>query len=170
MPAAILLVCGGAVWIIRFQIGLTRVAELRTSWRPKWRWWGRPGGDLSPASPAALLRAGTGSLVGRQLVLSGSKIAPARCGAEFLRRASREGRSPVAQSTSLCTARRATATKALTRKSGLSRRSYYNREGPFGRIFQALQPRRPLAEIGVLGLGAGTDGRLRPARRADHVL
>jgi len=33
--------------------------------------------------------------------------------------------------------------------------AYYNREGPLGRIFQALQPRRPLTDIGVLGLGAG---------------
>jgi Flp pilus assembly protein TadD len=33
--------------------------------------------------------------------------------------------------------------------------AYYSREGPLGRIFQALQSRRPLAEIGVLGLGAG---------------
>jgi len=34
--------------------------------------------------------------------------------------------------------------------------SYYHRKGPLGQIFQALEPRRPLAEIGVLGLGAGT--------------
>jgi len=34
--------------------------------------------------------------------------------------------------------------------------SYYHRKGPLGQIFQALQPRRPLAEIGVLGLGTGT--------------
>ncbi len=33
--------------------------------------------------------------------------------------------------------------------------AYYNREGPLGRIFRALQPRRPLSDIGVLGLGAG---------------
>ena len=33
--------------------------------------------------------------------------------------------------------------------------AYYHRQGPLGRIFQLLQPRRPLAEIGVLGLGAG---------------
>jgi Flp pilus assembly protein TadD len=33
--------------------------------------------------------------------------------------------------------------------------AYYNREGPLGRIFQALLPHRPLADIGVLGLGAG---------------
>jgi len=34
--------------------------------------------------------------------------------------------------------------------------TYYHRQGPLGQIFQALQPRRPLAEIGVLGLGAGS--------------
>ena len=34
--------------------------------------------------------------------------------------------------------------------------TYYSRMGPLGRIFRALQPRRPLAEIGVLGLGTGT--------------
>ena len=33
---------------------------------------------------------------------------------------------------------------------------YYHRTGPLGAIFDALQPRRPLAEVGVLGLGAGT--------------
>jgi tetratricopeptide (TPR) repeat protein len=34
--------------------------------------------------------------------------------------------------------------------------TYYSRKGPLGGIFQALQPRRPLAEIGALGLGAGS--------------
>ncbi len=34
--------------------------------------------------------------------------------------------------------------------------AYYHRTGPLGQIFAALQPRRPLANIGVLGLGAGT--------------
>ena len=33
--------------------------------------------------------------------------------------------------------------------------TYYARTGPLGQIFQALQSRRPLAEIGVLGLGTG---------------
>ena len=33
--------------------------------------------------------------------------------------------------------------------------TYYHPTGPLGRIFAALQPRRPLANIGVLGLGAG---------------
>ena len=33
--------------------------------------------------------------------------------------------------------------------------AYYSREGPLGQIFEALRPRRPLHEIGVLGLGAG---------------
>jgi tetratricopeptide (TPR) repeat protein len=32
---------------------------------------------------------------------------------------------------------------------------YFHRQGPLGRVFQALQPRRPLSEIGVLGLGVG---------------
>jgi tetratricopeptide (TPR) repeat protein len=34
--------------------------------------------------------------------------------------------------------------------------TYYSRTGPLGQIFQALQTGRPLAEIGVLGLGAGS--------------
>jgi len=34
--------------------------------------------------------------------------------------------------------------------------TYYHPTGPLGRIFAALQPRRPLADIGVLGLGTGT--------------
>ena len=33
--------------------------------------------------------------------------------------------------------------------------AYYSRKGPLGQIFRALAPRRPLAEIGVLGLGTG---------------
>jgi len=33
---------------------------------------------------------------------------------------------------------------------------YYHRTGPLGRIFELLQPRRPLTEVGVLGLGVGT--------------
>ena len=33
--------------------------------------------------------------------------------------------------------------------------TYYHRTGPLGQIFRTLQPRRPLAEIGVLGLGTG---------------
>lgn len=33
--------------------------------------------------------------------------------------------------------------------------SYYHRKGPLGAVFQALRHRRPLAEIGVLGLGTG---------------
>ena len=33
---------------------------------------------------------------------------------------------------------------------------YYHRRGPLGRIFDVLKPRRPLAEVGVLGLGVGT--------------
>ena len=32
---------------------------------------------------------------------------------------------------------------------------YYHRTGPLGEIFAALKPRRPLAEVGILGLGAG---------------
>ena len=34
--------------------------------------------------------------------------------------------------------------------------AYYHRQGPLGRIFQALQTGPSAAEIGVLGLGAGT--------------
>lgn len=34
--------------------------------------------------------------------------------------------------------------------------AYYSRTGPLGQIFQTLRGRRPLAEIGVVGLGAGT--------------
>ena len=34
--------------------------------------------------------------------------------------------------------------------------TYYHRAGPLGQIFRALQPRRPLANIGVLGLGTGS--------------
>jgi tetratricopeptide (TPR) repeat protein len=33
--------------------------------------------------------------------------------------------------------------------------SYYHRTGPLGRIFEVLQSRRPLAEVGILGLGVG---------------
>ncbi len=33
---------------------------------------------------------------------------------------------------------------------------YYHRTGPLGRIFDILKPSRPLAEVGVLGLGTGT--------------
>ena len=33
---------------------------------------------------------------------------------------------------------------------------YYHRSGPLGRIFETLRPRRPLAEVGILGLGVGT--------------
>ena len=33
---------------------------------------------------------------------------------------------------------------------------YYHRTGPLGQIFESLKPRRPLAEVGVLGLGVGT--------------
>ena len=33
--------------------------------------------------------------------------------------------------------------------------TYYHRQGPLGRIFQALEARRPLGEIGALGLGSG---------------
>jgi tetratricopeptide (TPR) repeat protein len=32
---------------------------------------------------------------------------------------------------------------------------YYHRTGPLGEIFAALKPRRPMAEVGILGLGAG---------------
>ncbi len=32
---------------------------------------------------------------------------------------------------------------------------YYHRAGPLGEIFAAMQPRRPMAEVGILGLGAG---------------
>jgi tetratricopeptide (TPR) repeat protein len=32
---------------------------------------------------------------------------------------------------------------------------YFHRQGPLGRVFQALRRRQPSAEIGVLGLGAG---------------
>ncbi|MCC6126279.1 MAG: fused MFS/spermidine synthase [Pirellulales bacterium] len=34
--------------------------------------------------------------------------------------------------------------------------SYYHKQGPLGGVFRALQKRRPLKEIGALGLGAGT--------------
>jgi Flp pilus assembly protein TadD/SAM-dependent methyltransferase len=33
---------------------------------------------------------------------------------------------------------------------------YFHRRGPLGAIFNRLKPRRPLAEVGVLGLGVGT--------------
>jgi tetratricopeptide (TPR) repeat protein len=33
--------------------------------------------------------------------------------------------------------------------------AYFHRKGPLGRIFQSLEGRRPLREIGVLGLGTG---------------
>ncbi len=33
---------------------------------------------------------------------------------------------------------------------------YYHRTGPLGAIFDVLKPRRPLANVGVLGLGVGT--------------
>ncbi len=32
---------------------------------------------------------------------------------------------------------------------------YYHRSGPLGEIFTALKPRRPLTEVGILGLGTG---------------
>jgi tetratricopeptide (TPR) repeat protein/spermidine synthase len=34
--------------------------------------------------------------------------------------------------------------------------AYFHKQGPLGHIFRALEPRRPLKEIGILGLGAGT--------------
>lgn len=34
--------------------------------------------------------------------------------------------------------------------------AYYHAKGPLGDVFRAMQPQRPLKEIGVLGLGAGT--------------
>jgi tetratricopeptide (TPR) repeat protein len=33
---------------------------------------------------------------------------------------------------------------------------YFHRNGPLGQVFRALKPRRPMSEVGVLGLGAGT--------------
>jgi tetratricopeptide (TPR) repeat protein len=33
--------------------------------------------------------------------------------------------------------------------------AYYHRSGPLGAVFESLRPRRPLGEVGVLGLGAG---------------
>ena len=47
---------------------------------------------------------------------------------------------------------------------------YYHRTGPLGRIFEVFQRRRPLAEVGVLGLGVGHDRRLCRARPTVHVL
>ena len=46
--------------------------------------------------------------------------------------------------------------QSLDENERLEPSAYYHRQGPLGRIFQALQPRRSAAEIGVLGLGAGT--------------
>ena len=34
--------------------------------------------------------------------------------------------------------------------------AYFHKQGPLGHVFRALESRRPLKEIGVLGLGAGT--------------
>ena len=55
-----------------------------------------------------------------------------------------------------CTARPCHGSQSLDQNERHEPWTYYSRTGPLGRIFQALQPRRPLAEIGVLGLGAGT--------------
>ena len=33
---------------------------------------------------------------------------------------------------------------------------YFHRSGPLGEVFAALAPRRPLTEVGILGLGVGT--------------
>lgn len=155
LPATILLICGVAVWIIRARVGLT-----------EWKDSDIMAAKLvlvGPAMVAAFLLVrrplwfglGVAALLGVSLCYPEGRTHVIEAKRSFFS-VLRVREDPKLHIHEFMHGSTCHGNQSLDEKDRLEPWAYYNHEGPFGRIFQALRPRRPLTEIGVLGLGAGT--------------
>jgi tetratricopeptide (TPR) repeat protein len=155
LPAAVLLVCGGLTWFLRWQLrpmewGYADVPAVKVA-------------VLALAAVAAFLVRGRARYFGLAVaaLLAMSLWYPEKIGSQLLHAERsffgvlRVMESPLWNAHELLHGSTCHGSQSLGQHERHDPWAYYNREGPLGRIFQALQPRRPLAEIGVLGLGAG---------------
>ncbi len=153
LPAAVLLVCGGLTWFLRWQF------------RPmNWGYADLPATKLallgSAAAATFCLRRrpfalpGNGRFAGRELCYPGGRGLLLHAERSFFG-VLQVMDVPLWNAHELLHGSTCHGSQSLDAHERHNPWAYYNREGPLGRIFQALQPRRPLADIGVLGLGAG---------------
>jgi tetratricopeptide (TPR) repeat protein len=155
VPAAVLLLCGGLTWLLRSQL------------RPmEWGYADIPAikvGLVASAAVAAFLARGRAMCFGPAVaaLLAMSICYPEKSRAQLVHAERsffgvlRVTDAPLWNAHQLMHGSTYHGGQSLGQHERHDPWAYYNREGPLGRIFQALQPRRPLADIGVLGLGAG---------------
>ena len=156
LPVAALLLCLIVAWGLHSDSFLS---GLRFTDTPAMRFARGGTGRLrhvSLAAPAGRVRDRGGRAGGDQPVVGGNghPLAPRR--AEFLRHPSRGGRSPMEHAPVDARHHEPRSAESRSRASGTNRRDTITAPDRWERIFDAIEPRRPLAEVGVLGLGAGT--------------
>lgn len=155
LPAAILLVCGVAIWIIRSRVELATWQDVDVMAAKL--------ALVGPAMIAAFLLVhrpftfglGVAALLGVSMCYPEGKahVIDARRSFFGVLRVKDDPQWHVHE---LMHGSTRHGNQSLDEKGRFEPWGYYNQEGPLGHIFQALRPRRPLAEIGVLGLGTGT--------------
>jgi tetratricopeptide (TPR) repeat protein len=153
-PVAILLVCGGVVWFLRLRF------------QPlQWSYADLPATKLlvigsAVAAAFGLRRRPLPFALGAAALLAASSYYP--CDRGFLLHAERSFFGvmrvmdvPLWNDHELLHGSTCHGTQSLDPRERHQPWAYYSREGPLGRIFEALPPCRSPREIGVLGLGAG---------------
>ncbi len=155
LPAAILLVCAGAVWIVQIRmgqtdwqdshilagklilVGIAMIAAFLLVHRPFW------------------FGLGVAALLGVSLCYPETRSRVVHAERSFFG-VLRVREDPKWNIREFMHGSTCHGNQSLDKIERLEPTTYYNREGPLGRIFQVLRRRQPLAEIGVLGLGVGT--------------
>ncbi len=156
LPIAILLGCGGLAWALRTDALLAA-----------WKYADTPAVTLLVMAPAVT----AAFLLRRRPLLFGLGVAVLAFSATGLTYAGFEGKvlhaersffgvlrvtsDPLLNSHSLLHGTTLHGMQSLDADEQSNPWGYYHREGPLGRIFEALQSNRPLREIGIIGLGAG---------------
>ncbi len=154
LPAAVLLLCGGLTWFLRSQFTPMN-----------WGYADLPATKLALLGSAAvaafcLRRRPLLFALGMAALLAVSTCYPAGRGSLLLAERSFFGvlrvmDVPLWNAHELLHGSTCHGSQSLGARQRHEPWAYYSRGGPLGRIFQALRLRRPRADIGVLGLGAG---------------
>ena len=154
LTAAVLAVCGAVVWLLRNEAGpldighaddlLVKLVLIATAAAAA-LWWQRRTVPFAAALVALVLLAMWYPQEKTRVIYAGrSFLGTVRVTGDLLWNA----HELVCGST-------VRAAQGLADRFRREPWAYYSRSGPLGRIFAALESRRPLTEIGVLGLGAG---------------
>ena len=170
LPAAVLLICGGLTWMLRWQ-----ATPLELGFADF------PAGKMAVVAsavvaafflppPGGYFGAGSRGLVGRELMVIRRGRTRAACGAKFLRRAARVRRSPVELRTSFGTARQRHGNQSLDPQRAARAVDLLSSHGTAGSDIPGVAAPPTVGRNRRAGVGHGHHCRVRPTRRADHVL